>query len=143
MLYFAYGSNLNINQMSKRCPAAEPLHLCELPGWQITFRGVLDIERKQDAAAMGVIWRVTENCLVALDRYEGVKSGFYERIHFRVRLPGARRSRQIISYRMCRNGYVAPPNEFYYNAVKEGYEDFGLPMQSLHDALARSKATRK
>ena len=44
-LYIAYGSNLNLNQMSMRCPEAMPVGTAMLDGWQLTFRGVATLEK--------------------------------------------------------------------------------------------------
>jgi hypothetical protein len=42
MLYFAYGSNLNIAGMAQRCPAAKPVSRFLLPNARLVFRGVAD-----------------------------------------------------------------------------------------------------
>ena len=52
MLYFAYGSNLNKQQMSIRCPKAKALGAAYIVGWRLVFRGVADIERTNDPSAM-------------------------------------------------------------------------------------------
>ena len=38
-LYFAYGSNINLDQMDYRCPKAVPLCTVELDGYELRFRG--------------------------------------------------------------------------------------------------------
>ena len=42
--YFAYGSNLNMLQMAKRCPLAKPVGAYKLKIWLLVFGGVADIE---------------------------------------------------------------------------------------------------
>ena len=37
-LYFAYGSNLNLDQMARRCPDAEPVGRVRLDGYRLAFR---------------------------------------------------------------------------------------------------------
>ena len=49
MLYIAYGSNMNRDQMSVRCPHAKPLGAYYLDGWRLVFRGVADIIKDKDA----------------------------------------------------------------------------------------------
>ena len=44
MLYFAYGSNLNLHQMLGRCPAAKPLGRFDLDDARLVFCGVADVE---------------------------------------------------------------------------------------------------
>lgn len=135
-LYFAYGSNLNIEQMAYRCPDAEPLFHAELPGWRLAFRHYLDIEPRKGCTVPGYVWSVTENCLRSLDRYEGVRSGHYERIIFRI--DGS--DEFLWSYRMVSpRRRVAPPSPQYLQAVLQGYQIFNIPEEALKDALARSK----
>ena len=45
MFYFAYGSNLNQTQMTKRCPGSRPLYFAELEDMKfvINARGVATV----------------------------------------------------------------------------------------------------
>lgn len=38
-LYIAYGSNLNLPQMAKRCPTAEVVGASRLKNYELLFRG--------------------------------------------------------------------------------------------------------
>ena len=38
-LYFAYGSNCNLGQMARRCPAAKKVGPVTLDGYRLTFNG--------------------------------------------------------------------------------------------------------
>ena len=38
-LYFAYGSNINLEQMNWRCPEAEVFGAAVLEGYELLFRG--------------------------------------------------------------------------------------------------------
>ena len=79
--YFAYGSNLSVGQMVKRCPAAVRGEVAALPGWRfvINRRGVATILPDGEAQVMGLLWDLTPACEVALDGYEGVAKGHYEK----------------------------------------------------------------
>ena len=60
--YFAYGSNLNIAQMSRRCPNAKPIILPQplyIPDWQLCFRGVADIEPQEGSKLPIGLWKIT------------------------------------------------------------------------------------
>lgn len=37
--YFAYGSNMNLDQMAYRCPAASVVENVKLEGYRLTFCG--------------------------------------------------------------------------------------------------------
>ncbi|MGV9798154.1 poly-gamma-glutamate hydrolase family protein [Mycobacterium sp. NPDC003449] len=72
--YFAYGSNLCVTQMAGRCPGAVDPRPARLDGhdWLINQRGVATIEPFDGSQVHGVLWRVTDQDLAALDRAEGV-----------------------------------------------------------------------
>ena len=65
--YFAYGSNLNVAQMTQRCPGAKPLGRIELSGWKSVFRGVADAIQEPGAFCYGGVWRITPEDEAALD----------------------------------------------------------------------------
>ena len=120
MLYFAYGSNLNVGQMAKRCPAAKPLGQMLLPDWKLVFRGVADCVREPGAKCYGGLWRITDECQRALDVYEGVQSGLYRKEYWR----GLKEL--VLIYCMNSTG-IFPPSEDYLRAIEQGYHDFNLP----------------
>ena len=45
-LYGAYGSNLNLKQMRRRCPNSYPLYSFYLDNFELAFKGVADLEEK-------------------------------------------------------------------------------------------------
>ena len=123
-LYFAYGSNLNVEQMSYRSPTAKPLGSAYFPGWRLVFRGVADIEvgEPEDMLPVG-IWEIGPEDEVALDRYEGVKHGLYRRVMIN----------GMLTYQMNRSGY-AYPDIGYFKTILRGYRDFGLDESELYNA---------
>lgn len=72
--YFAYGSNLCVTQMGRRCPGAVDPVRARLDGhdWLINERGVATVEPFAGSQVHGVLWQVTDRDLAALDRAEGV-----------------------------------------------------------------------
>src|SRR5690625_651696 len=72
--YFAYGSNLCAQQMSRRCPEAtnpRPASLAD-HDWLINQRGVATVEPFPGSHVHGVLWQVSDRDLAALDSAEGV-----------------------------------------------------------------------
>jgi phage replication-related protein YjqB (UPF0714/DUF867 family) len=72
--YFAYGSNLCVNQMAQRCPGAgdpRPALLAD-HDWLINERGVATVEPFDGSQVHGVLWQVTDRDLRKLDSAEGV-----------------------------------------------------------------------
>lgn len=131
-LYLAYGSNMNKAQMARRCPRAKPLRAIVVDDARLVFRGVADIEFHRGATVPVVLWEITEECELALDRFEGVAAGVYEK-----KLIPLDNGEQALTYVMRSNG-VAPPSREYYERIKQGYADFGIDPEPLDVALKHS-----
>jgi len=72
--YFAYGSNLCVRQMARRCPgAAEPRRATLADhDWLINERGVATVQPFDGSEVHGVVWQLTDHDLATLDSAEGV-----------------------------------------------------------------------
>ncbi len=72
--YFAYGSNLCVQQMAARCPDAVAPRRATLADhdWLINERGVATIEPLAGSEVHGVVWHVSDRDLATLDSAEGV-----------------------------------------------------------------------
>ena len=84
--YFAYGSNMSVSQMARRCPGAIVGAVATLSGWRfkINRRGVATLVRDAKCEVTGLVWHLTEACELALDRYEGVRGGHYRKATLQV-----------------------------------------------------------
>ena len=69
--YFAYGSNLNQEQMQERCPDSIGISPAVLNGWKLVERTYADIEECPGECVNGALYEISENDLAALDIYEG------------------------------------------------------------------------
>jgi hypothetical protein len=83
--YFAFGSNMHLEQMGARCPGSIFEGTAVLHGWrwQINNRGVANIVQQHqptNQAVEGLVFSITEQNERALDRFEGVRRGHYERL---------------------------------------------------------------
>jgi len=146
MLYFAYGSNLNLSQMARRCPAATPLDKLMLPGWQLVFRSVADIVQKDGAECPGGVWRITPKCEAALDRYEGFDPQHPDRGMYRkvvIELDGMPEGETQLMFYVMNSTGIYPPSEGYYDCIVQGYKDFGLKRLPLKIALKHSHDCKK
>ena len=128
MIYVAYGSNLNKAQMAIRCPKAKCLGSWTLDGWRWVFRGVADMVKDDTSLCHVGLWRITDECEKALDRYEGFPSLY--RKHYFEPLEGE----PMMAYLM-NSTEVAMPYGGYFDGISEGYDDFGLPKSFLGEAL--------
>jgi phage replication-related protein YjqB (UPF0714/DUF867 family)/gamma-glutamylcyclotransferase (GGCT)/AIG2-like uncharacterized protein YtfP len=72
--YFAYGSNLCVQQMARRCPDATDPRRAVLADhdWLINQRGVATVEPFDGVEVHGVIWQLSDRDLATLDSAEGV-----------------------------------------------------------------------
>lgn len=138
--YFAYGSNLHMEQMGNRCPKARPLEAVYAPGYSLLFKGnrkgngVADIEPTEGQMVVGALYRVTPECLEALDRYEG-----YPRLYDRylVEVENLYNQKTVaFVYRMGPEYVEAPPWEGYLKTIEEGFRNWGLDNTLLYEALA-------
>ena len=134
-LYFAYGSNINLDQMAYRCPDAQVVGPVTLEGWELLFRGsgVATIGLKEGSTVHGLLWQLTPDCERSLDRYEGYP-------HLYGKEPVTVRDTQgqeltVMAYIMTER-YRAPavPPTSYYQGILEGYRQNGLPVAALEKA---------
>lgn len=134
-LYWAYGSNLNVRAMHRRCPDAVPVGPLIVDNAALVFRGVADVVTCMGALAQGGLWRISAADERALDRYEGVDSGLYSKEYLIARVDG--KARRVLYYQM-RVGGIMPPSEGYLDTIRQGYVDFGLDLDALNRAVMDS-----
>jgi gamma-glutamylcyclotransferase (GGCT)/AIG2-like uncharacterized protein YtfP len=79
--YFAYGTNMDAEQMGCRCPDALCRGPAVLRGWRfcVNSRGVATVAPEAASEVWGIRWDVTSEDLASLDYYEGVTYGTYTR----------------------------------------------------------------
>ena len=87
-LYFAYGSNMDQEQMHKRCPKSTVFGLTSLANFQffINCRGVASIRPSLGETCHGLLWNISDHDWDALDWYEGVQSNFYRRVTTKIQV---------------------------------------------------------
>ena len=119
MLYGAYGANLNMSNMEVRCPLAKPILGFHLVDYKLVFNGVADIIKHKGAKVPIGLWKITDKCEKALDKFEGFPY-LYKKIYVKdLDIPGARG--KCMLYVMRRKGYGVPPLLLQLSA--QGYED--------------------
>ena len=136
-LYFAYGSNINLDQMQYRCPDATVYGQAVLDNYDLRFRGsgVATVEPKEGACVYGLLWELTDKCEASLDRYEG-----YPRLYIKQTLEVRTFDGQrvpVMAYIMNPELHLKPslPPRDYYLGIKAGYEQNGLPVGCLKYAF--------
>jgi phage replication-related protein YjqB (UPF0714/DUF867 family) len=123
--YFAYGSNLCVRQMARRCPGAvnpRPAMLAD-HDWLINQRGVATVEPFHGSQVHGVLWQVTDHDLATLDSAEGVPVR-YRRDRLTVHTDdGPADAWVYIDHRVDPD----PPRPGYLERIVDGAEHHGLP----------------
>lgn len=138
MIYFAYGSNLNVEQMARRCPDAHPIGKFYLHDAKLVFRGVADCVYSEGDKCPGGLWKITEECLWSLDSYEGRRldnTGAYRREW--VDIEGIPGETKLLYYAMNSKG-IMPPTDAYLRTIIAGYADFDLDVEPLKKAVKDS-----
>jgi cation transport regulator ChaC len=88
VLIFAYGSNMDLEQMRERCPNSDlAWFVAEARGWKLCFPrysekrngGVGSIDKQDRSSVWGVVFSVDRRDLDRLDRREGLLIGSYIR----------------------------------------------------------------
>lgn len=133
-LYFAYGSNLCVTQMARRCPGAadpRPAVLAD-HDWLINERGVATVEPFTGSTVHGVLWRVTDRDLAALDSAEGVPVR-YRRDRLTVTTDAGHAAAWVYIDQRVEAG---PPRPGYLERVIDGATHHGLPTRWI-DFLRR------
>ncbi len=141
--YIAYGSNLNIDQMSYRCPGARVVGTSKIPDFQLLFKGsksgaYLTIEPKKGGKVPVAVWEVTADDELSLDRYEGYPNFYYKtEVEIPVICISDRRVRKLKAfiYIMHEEREISIPSQRYVDVCLDGYEAFGFDENYLYEAL--------
>jgi len=139
-LYIAYGSNLNLRQMSRRCPDSSVAGKSVLEGYRLLFRGsdgcaVATIEEYAGGKVPVLVWEITAEDEGRLDRYEGYPY-LYRKETIKVVLEGEEIKAMV--YVMNPGRPLGEPNPYYYNTILEGYIDAGFDREVLDKAVRDS-----
>ena len=139
-LYIAYGSNLNLPQMTFRCPTAKVVGNSEIKDYELLFRGgrrssVATVEPLKGSSVPVLLWRLKKRDLQALDRYEGYPS-FYRKEILDVEFRGKTVSAMV--YIMNDGHPFGSPSDYYLDTIMEGYQSAGFNTELLEQAVEKS-----
>ena len=131
MLYFAYGSNLNLFQMKRRCKDSVFIKKYELKGYRLNFRSkyrAADIEKNKNSLVPGALFEISKSDEKKLDVYEDYPI-LYKKLYFTYY------NKTVMTYIMVNKTEFRYPTERYLNVVKQGYKDCNLNINYLIKAL--------
>jgi gamma-glutamylcyclotransferase (GGCT)/AIG2-like uncharacterized protein YtfP len=161
MLYFAYGSNLDPDQMRERCPESRVVGLASLRDHRLTFPlhsehwggGAAGLEHAHGEVVWGVLYELSESDLTSLDCFEGWKGpgdhhNLYDRDVVTVEL--TRADDGSVPRRVRATTYLArtlnptPPSRRYLDTLLRGARHHRLPpeyVEWLESVEVASQAT--
>jgi hypothetical protein len=141
ILYWAYGSNLNIKAMRERCPGARPLAPLFVEDGALVFRSIADVVSRSGGTVPGGLWEISAQNERELDTYEGVRGGLYLKKYLLLKYKG--KKQRCLYYQMTESRGVMPPGRYYYDTIVQGYKDFKLPLEPLYAALEEAWDEKK
>jgi gamma-glutamylcyclotransferase (GGCT)/AIG2-like uncharacterized protein YtfP len=141
-LYFAYGSNLCLDQMRSRCPSASPYaqanlsaHRLEFVGWSPSWGGaVATVQPNRKYRVEGMLYVMRREEVAILDRFEGTPR-HYRRVNVTVREPGGQ-THSAFTYKAIAD-QIGRPSDSYVNRIASGMRRFGLDHKRLESAVTR------
>lgn len=141
-VYAAYGSNMNLVQMKKRCPKATVIGKGELHGYKLTFRGrhagVANVEKHESESVPIVLWSIAKECEKALDRYEGFPN-LYKKETVSIETTDGKQEAMIYVMAKQFESMPAIPTEHYFEIIRQGYQDNNIDTAPLKEALANTR----
>ena len=138
MLYCAYGSNLNIEQMAYRCPNSRPVCKGVLNNWELYFNLHADIRERAGTQTLVGVWDISDKDWKSLDYYEGYPNYYERKI---VPVDTANGIKDCVVYVMTewnknRLDYHRP-TAVYFHTIEVGFKDFNMDVEELYGAYER------
>ena len=147
--YFAYGSNLDIDQKERRTGEIREARRACLPGYRITFdklggdrTGKANITPDDTHVVWGVAYLCSGEALTKMDDYEGVAGGHYRRESVQVRCESDE-TLDAVTY-VAREQYVGsprPPAPDYLQRIVRGARNHGLPEEYIREIQQAAQDT--
>jgi gamma-glutamylcyclotransferase (GGCT)/AIG2-like uncharacterized protein YtfP len=131
-LYAAYGSNMDPGQMAERCPHSPQAGAGWLEGWRLTFGGadlgwegaLATVVEESGQRVFVVLYEVSENDELALDRWDGATLGYYRKLNVRV----ATLDGDTVAWLYVLNDYEGGlPSARYLGIMADAAESAGAP----------------
>lgn len=132
-LYVAYGSNLHLAQMARRCPDAKVYGSGIIKNYRLAFYRVASILPEAGTAVPVGVWSISPQDEKNLDRYEGFPH-LYRKEKIDVVMDNGETVTAMV-YIMNRDGMESHPDSSYYNTIYSGYRSFGLDTEYLKNTV--------
>lgn len=138
MKYLAYGSNLSVEQMARRCPDAKIIGKAILQDWRLKFKSHATIEPCKGTQVPVLVWEISVRDENRLDSYEGFPT-YYIKQNMEVEmtsLDGTKAEKVTAMVYVMADGRTGGlPTPRYYNLILKGYKRFGFDEKILREAV--------
>lgn len=132
-LYAAYGSNMNLKQMARRCPNAKIVGKGVIRDYKLVFayKGVATLITEAGQSVPVVLWEITRACEVSLDIYEGYPR-LYRKENFAVCMENGM-VELAMAYIMNKpySDILETPTDLYRQTIIDGYNDNGIDLINI------------
>lgn len=143
--YFAYGSNMNLDQMEHRCPDAEVVGRAVLKDYRLVFRGnrngngVASVVPDSGKEVQGLLWKITPRCEQSLDFYEG-----YPRLYGKEEVKVQTKTGEVanVAVYIMNEPYQsqpALPSDYYLKGILDGCRQNHLTQKEVRRAVEETK----
>src|SRR4051794_10891534 len=151
-LYAAYGSNMDPEQMQRRCPASPHTGTGWIRGWRLTFgaeeygwEGALaplaptdDDSGGETGPVFAALYDLTEADERELDAWEGADSGLYRKLHLRVHTLAG----DVVAYVYVLDAFEGGlPSARHLGAIADAAEAAGAPSDYVVELRSRECRT--
>lgn len=135
-LYFAYGSNMNLDQMAFRCPNASVVGVVRVDDYRLTFcgsgyAGVATILPQAGSHADGVLWRISAADEKHLDFYEGYPRLYGQEPVEVIDSSGQRMTVMAYTMNSPYKECPAPPSQRYLQGILDGCRQNGIDLAPI------------
>lgn len=139
--YVAYGSNLNLEQMKRRCPRARVVGKGEIRDYELLFRGhresaVATVEPKKGESVPVLVWEISPEDERSLDSYEGYPR-LYGKKNLEIQTENGCES--IMAYVMNKGYGIGKPSVRYLETIRAGYREAGFDMDILTESVSHCR----
>lgn len=124
--------------MKKRCPNAVAIGTAYINDYALAFRRTgkpcLTVDKKMGSKVPVAVWEITPSDEDELDYFEGYPDS-YKKLRTNVKILETGKVVKGFMYVMKENQEYARPLQDYWIRCVTGYNDFGLNLKYLRDAL--------
>ncbi len=132
MHYFAYGSNMNWEQMQRRCPSSQFVCVAKLPDYRFAIArhsrlrncGTANILPERGNEVWGIVYNVSDDDLAALDAFE---DGYGRTSALVFNGDNGGQPIEVLVYVAAKEENIPLPNPEYKGLILQGARYWRLP----------------